>query len=381
MKTAQLVMFLILFVFGSVFPGQGVLAQDPAKVLTPEIYKEYRRKTLPPLETVIADPRRVIPLATETPEKDEPDPATGPRRSRFRVSVVGLTVNRETWDDALERDGKRDEVYIVAQSLVYGADGVQRSDSGVLRSRVMGDPTGRPERIAAGSTPANPGVIGIGASDAGGLRSGDRFPLPFNLRPSTFSRDALPMLLWEGELVGPSSKSGHETNVAVIVLTIWEWDSPGHDLEPAPPPAIDRDEVNFFLARTRILPSSLSLPLPQPLCPDEGCKFAHARPNSSVRLQKFNSQTLRVRDRDPWYVTLLKGGIGSNVRVSKDPSGDPRNRPIGMTDAGDHYECQPFALVLPYYVAARGGLVEVRYQDDERLKGDYVLTVLIEELS
>src|SRR5687768_8665601 len=165
-----------------------------------------------------------------------------PRRARFRVSLVGLAVNRETWDDALERDGKRDEVYVVAQPLVFSADGTLRSDSGVLRSRVMGDPTRRPERVAAGSTPANAGVPGIGVSGAGGLRTGDRFPLNLSVRPSGLGRDTLPMFLWEGELVGISSKPVDETNVAVIILTVWEWDSPGHDTEPAPPPLISRNE-------------------------------------------------------------------------------------------------------------------------------------------
>jgi hypothetical protein len=36
--------------------------------------------------------------------------------------------------------------------------------------------------------------------------------------------------------------------------------------------------------------------------------------------------------------------------------------------------------VLPYAVASYGGMVDLHYRDDDRLKGDYKLTVLIERL-
>jgi hypothetical protein len=315
-----------------------------------------------------------------------------PARARFRVSLVRFAVNRETWDDALERDGKRDEVYVVAHALVYGVDGRLLSDWGPRRSRVLGDPTGRPERIPAGSTPANPGLFGIGASDAGGLRTGDSFPADFAIPPAGLRMDAPPMLLWEGELVGRSSPRSSETNVALVVLTIWEWDSPGHDAEPVAPPVVVGNDVNYFLTRTLggELPPDAAFDLPKSLCPCGDCDAKKPCPTPEPPHPSpeppppppVDFAALNVLDRDPWTVTLLRGGAGSDVRVADTFSGDPRNRPIGMTDAGGHYEFKPLALVLPYAVASYGGgaIVDLHYRDDERLKGDYKLTVLIERL-
>lgn len=314
---------------------------------------------------------------------------SGPLRARFRVSLIGFKVNRETWDDELERDGKRDEVYVAAQSLVYGIDGRLLSDSGALRSRVMGDPTGRPERIAAGSTPANPGLFGIGVSDAGGLRTGDQFPASFVIPPVRARTDAPPMLLWEGELVSRWSPHSYDTNVALIVLTIWEWDSPGHDSGPVAAPVISStNDVNYFLGRTRggELPPDTALALPTSPCPCGDCVVKRCPPPkpphhpSPERLPPVDFSALNVLDQDPWTVKLLKGGAGSDVHVGDTLSGDPRNRPIGMTDAGDHYEFKPLALVLPYAVASHGGVVDLHYRDDDRLKGDYTLVVRIERL-
>jgi len=37
---------------------------------------------------------------------------SSPKQAKFRVTLNGFAVNQETWDHALEVDGKRDEVYI-----------------------------------------------------------------------------------------------------------------------------------------------------------------------------------------------------------------------------------------------------------------------------
>ena len=83
---------------------------------------------------------------------------------------------------------------------------------------------------------------------------------------------------------------------------------------------------------------------------------------------------------DPLTVTLRNGGIGSNVRVGKDITGDPRNRPIGMIDMGNHYGFEPLALALNYNLAADVRTVEVNYRDAEQLKGDYTLFLKVERL-
>jgi hypothetical protein len=158
---------------------------------------------------------------------------------RFRVTLTGFTVNRQTSDNILESDGKGDEVYIltdIAQYDNYSQFSQRANPNGTrsvvplvaplatyndliirrgqivrrtLSSTVMGDINnhGSPSRIQAGS-----------ASDMGGLRTADQFPKnePWACNGALLT-DQPPMLLWEGELrVGK--------DLVVIVPTIWEWD-------------------------------------------------------------------------------------------------------------------------------------------------------------
>jgi len=150
---------------------------------------------------------------------------------RFRVTLTGFTVNRQTEDNILETDGKGDEVFILADVAQYdrytqdlpgipGAatrlgynDNLHGGGNVTLRrslvSVVMGDVNNQnnPPRIQAGS-----------ASSLGGLRTGDRFPTnePWILS-SEPTADRPPMLLWEGEL-----RRGRD--LVTIVPTVWEWD-------------------------------------------------------------------------------------------------------------------------------------------------------------
>jgi hypothetical protein len=154
---------------------------------------------------------------------------------RFRVTMTGFTVNRQTNDNILESDGKGDEVYILGELAQYdsywefggrpglrqdsilinlgGQNGLHGRGNVTLRrslvSVLMGDVNNQnnPPRIQAGS-----------AGGAGGLRTGDRFPSnePWNLSGQPRA-DRLPMLLWEGQL-----RRG--LDLVVIIPTIWEWD-------------------------------------------------------------------------------------------------------------------------------------------------------------
>jgi hypothetical protein len=135
----------------------------------------------------------------------------------FKVTLNGFSVLHESSDDPLEGDGRRDEVYIVAEVWVFDRNG-QSTFRRSLRSAIMGDPTNRPERVPAGS--AQPGIFG---GQVGGLRTGDSFPTREPWRRAsaiTGNNDRAPMKLWEGELV-----QGH--NVVAIMPTVWEWDSNG----------------------------------------------------------------------------------------------------------------------------------------------------------
>ncbi len=67
-----------------------------------------------------------------------------PKDNYYRVVVKGFTCNRETSDDILERDGKRDEVYLGSISYMLNNQGQTIPRTLVKRrSRTMGDVNGR----------------------------------------------------------------------------------------------------------------------------------------------------------------------------------------------------------------------------------------------
>jgi hypothetical protein len=141
--------------------------------------------------------------------KAKPPESTKPQAGLFRVVLNGFEVNNESDDDILERDGKRDEVYLRADVWTINRDGsvpYRRSPRSVL----MGDINNQdnPPRIVAGT-----------ASDEGGLRTNDKWPInePWR-RVRNPLPDRPPMLLWEGTLV-------QDGNMVMILPTVWEWDS------------------------------------------------------------------------------------------------------------------------------------------------------------
>lgn len=131
----------------------------------------------------------------------------------MRVSALGFICNAETADDALERDGKRDEVYLSSQSHKVDAQGRLVANTAVQhRSRLMGDINARnpvERRVMAGT--ADGGL--------GGIKTGDQIPdfEPFkNNAPA--SGDLLPFILWEGQLTNGEK--------AIVNPSIFEWDGP-----------------------------------------------------------------------------------------------------------------------------------------------------------
>lgn len=141
---------------------------------------------------------------------------------RYRVWVLGFRVIRETLDNPLELDGKRDEVYLRAAVVERGPDGQNVGVVTELQTRVHGDinapawrsPTSPQRRIQAGS-----------ASADGGLMTGDAFPVtaPWQLRPVAPAPESFPLLLWEGDLM-------QGLNSVQAAFQLWETD----DLPNAP---------------------------------------------------------------------------------------------------------------------------------------------------
>lgn len=263
---------------------------------------------------------------------------------RFRVVLTGFSVHRETADDVLERDGKRDEVFVTWQARTVDRRGNTQFDGGPRQSVVMGDPTGRPSRVTAGT--ANPG----------GLQTNDVFPTPTPwVRQGEPQRDRLPLVLWEGELAWGDG-------ALLVVPAVWEWDGPP-DLLTSIAHAVNGLPVADLVTR-----------LPAMLDGDGG--FPRRGATREGALASILSD--------------LPGGLASEVRVSGSFLGDPRDRPIGMrADGTGGFRFVPRALSLNYgsAVLASGfdfgfgpGVVPVRYTDAPALQGDYTLYVQVEKL-
>ena len=92
---------------------------------------------------------------------------------------------------------------------------------------------------------------------------------------------------------------------------------------------------------------------------------------------------------------FIKNGseLGMPLRVSIGHGplglGEVNNRPIGMMRIADRYVFDPKVLILTYEMAdmvartnfGRGnGVIEMRYQDDRDLEGDYTLYIKVERV-
>lgn len=129
---------------------------------------------------------------------------------RFRVTINGFTVNRQTSER--NPDGAGDEVFVRADVFVIEGrpnGGFEIVSTSSVSSPVMGDTSGFAQRERAGT-----------ASQTGGLRTGDSYPgrTPW-LRNVEPQKNRLPMVVWEGEL--RDSAAGMSV---IVIPTIWEWD-------------------------------------------------------------------------------------------------------------------------------------------------------------
>jgi len=258
-------------------------------------------------------------------------------QATFRITVNGFHVEAETWDDALELDGKRDEVFITVRAQRFRRDGAPTGPGTQLVTPVMGDVNGLPGRVRAGS-----------ASDLGGLRTGDSFPTDEPHRrttPLAVERVVPPFEAWTGTL----QEGG---DAVTIQPAIWEWD-PGQ---------------NTF----------------------QGWLSAITATNDKLgdRVRAV------VKDLAPGKEAFYDAGsivLDGIVQITESILGMSKSRPIGTTRAADgtfQYE-QP-ALVFTYEsakVAAAtsqlgvAGLLPMSFQDDPYLRGHYLLYLQIEDVS
>lgn len=128
-------------------------------------------------------------------------------RHRYRISIIGFTANRQTFDGHQELDGKGDEVYIVAQVAKFQANGEMTSYT-YGRSVLMGDTNLRPaneERMTIGNL-----------SDQGGIGNGYTY-MPARNPGVRYRSPTLPWVVYEGELA-------MGFHALIVIPMIWEWD-------------------------------------------------------------------------------------------------------------------------------------------------------------
>lgn len=278
-----------------------------------------------------------------------PDNSRG--RGRFRVTVTGFTVNRETWDDILHNDGKHDEVFLASESAI-----IHRN----YRNRPHVEPRTVRDAVIIGDTNNLAGRRRGGrASDKGGFKTGDQHPLRAaldQLPAHHNSNGEPPFIAFEGEIVQGES-------AGLIMPTIWEWD-PSTDVYDS---YLDYMDATF----------------------DRRSNFFNT---AGPRVAVIISAPARSSLAD-YVVSASEIGhdaISSNVSIGTSPSGEAASRPIGMIWSDNLYRFTPKVLVLTYeaaIVATRNGppgsfgVVRMNYRDDDRLKGDYTLFLVVERLS
>jgi hypothetical protein len=255
---------------------------------------------------------------------------------RYRVVANGFEVLAETWDDALEWDGKRDEVYLSATVHRASRDGTVEWYRNTAPSAVLGDTNNQNGRVQAGS-----------ASSRGGLRTGDRFPTgtPWvRDQEPDLRRNWPPYTLWEGELTDGQ-------DAVLITPAVNEWD-PG------------QSAWDGWLAW------------------------------ASQQAKKLGPEIAKLVG-GPLPSAIVKGlDLGLDLFMGLQESGvlgRSADRPIGMTrDPGDpkKFVFNPQVLTLNFQTAerlvaeqpvGRGlGVLGFDYADDPYLRGHYVLWVQVE---
>jgi hypothetical protein len=276
----------------------------------------------------------------------------------YRVSVKGFICNRETYDDMLERDGKRDEIYLTSFSFMVNNQNRTIPSTVVrLRSRTMGDIHARAleeRRVLAGSA----------AGGLGGIQTGDQIP---DVEPwknnAKASGELLPFVLWEGNLI-PNS------DYVVIHPGIMEWDGAPDFLtnfwHNSFAGQVVRTVSNFATLPFRAFTANTSNNDSEPgVWPAPQVQQEFGSVFYKIDLNSLNPDELRN------YFTLIN---------------KPGDRPIGIDEKSIY---NPVQIRIDNRIAGMlcnkdfgygKGIVPIRYKDDDSYNGDYTLFIAIENI-
>lgn len=266
-----------------------------------------------------------------------------PMSGNYRVTITGFTANHETWDNAFELDGKRDEVWIDAEVSILDRNNNSILPGQPLRSKVMGDVNNQPGRIQAGT-----------ASSLGGIRSYDNVPsaTPW-VMSGTAQPDRLPLAVWEGQLVQGQS-------AVVITPSIWEWDGP-------------QDVVSAYFSWWKDVINN-------------GMKTAQ---QTAFVQSVFGTPTRYALDLQQTQFRAVTGFV-------EDVFGKAEDRPIGLDVSGTGPDGRPIyapklkmitltyesaETLLKQNVNGRGyGVLAIPYVDNAKFAGNYTLFVKLEKI-
>jgi hypothetical protein len=276
---------------------------------------------------------------------DPPDPSSA---ARFRLTARGFFVQRQSEDDAFERDGRGDEVYVRSDSFVVGAAGLAAGPS--ARSETIGD------RFLAQGGSSRP-QWGSAATEIGGFVTGDDYPTstPWAPRPGIVRTGELPLAVWEGELI----RGG---DAVVIVPSIWEWDDHGASFE----------ERQWDLLLGPALEGGLS---------SLREAIETGRPGSAATPALRDIVSLPIGDQSTRPIGSRASGRGQMqvpvIVLSYDSAAALAGRRfpnarVGVTSDGVEFDHD--GPPLP------AGVLPVQFHDQDGLNGDYILYLYLERL-
>jgi hypothetical protein len=270
-----------------------------------------------------------------------------PPTKHVKVTLLAFQVDKETWDNAWELDGKGDEVFFTASVKQLNSADASVHDIGTadFRTLAYGDTNNQTGRVLAGTR-----------STKGGLKTNDSYPLdlshPEDLPSTTGGFRKLPWVLWDGAI-------GRGRDAVLITPVIWEWDGNSHS-------AVFNGWVRWAQSATEKLASS---------------------PVISSLVQKSGVDVFE----------LARVGLDVVMSFSRDVLGSDEDRPIGVHVVQHATEFVPLSITLNYenlddyfrqglFDLGNGaqlvqpGLVAISYEDKRngQTDGKYVLYLRIE---
>jgi hypothetical protein len=286
------------------------------------------------LPTIVLASVAVTILALST-SAQRPPPVTAslnvgamPPRARFEVTLFRFHVNHQSWDDALERDGKGDEVSFSRVAILHSNRASRFLSDGLNFTQTMGE------------NPPNALRAGHASLERGGLKTGDDVLLPH-------------LVLFSDELIQGET-------AATIIVSVWEMDGPRDLYQPY---------KEFLYGEPNIRRIALLTLGDSPQTPlsirewDTGFNILSGAPTGE--------HDIRI------VAEIGRGPLGL---------GEVNDRPIGMVRQGNRFNFVPKFLFLNFNNASRAadtnqglglGVIKINYKDVDELAGDYDLYVKI----